>query len=194
MRSRDYGSKNAFKAGVADKWLRAAILLRRAPYSMTRAADYLEKWVKGELEDAPELDVSYVTSVSLPPTTIDDNGEDLIVDLAPKIARVKVKSRSGIKRAAATPITVSDATPRARYVFPMARELVVSHHITWREAIKVASKCWDAESKSRTILEETVGEEACIVDLLDEPDDEDGADDVLEEEPCGAKEYDLFVD
>jgi hypothetical protein len=122
---------------------RHAALLASNTFNMGRAAKALVEWVEERNPEYEALDVSYcaikrgtVVRQLVPRPDIDDQA--VALEIYPGTVCIGAPPRPKVPGRSRFP----KASPEARFVYPMARELVHNHKISWGNAIVTATACW----------------------------------------------------
>ena len=121
--------------------LKHAAILGAPPYNMKASATALVEWVQERQPQYEALDVSYCSlkSVSVarklfavPPFSKDEHAVPL--EVAPGVISIGAPAR---------PRQPKRISPEAKFVYPMAHNLVKDHELSWENAITTARGCWE---------------------------------------------------
>ena len=171
-------SKNIIKPDVVKSWRKYAGILRKYAYNLPESSDYLEKWLSGELPAKPLLEVEVIgqyVGATLAAASESDHGH--VLDLAPLVSTVRVTKARGLRRLA--PVEFGEASAMARYVYPLAAQLVKAHSIQWSKALKIAHDCWDKSPHDANTHEP-------VAVMMD------GDGEQIEDDNAGGADYDIF--
>ena len=132
-------SRNSFPKEYTDMILKNAQLLRRKPYDMVAAADALVAWVTGAQAPGDFLDCSACKlrivvgeAMLLPPMPSTYAMEAMAFE--PELVPIGIAAgRRGLEE---------KASMKARFIYPLARNLVETYNYKFSHAIVIAEKCY----------------------------------------------------
>ena len=156
--------------------------VKQPPYGMAVASDELLKWVCGEEDMAPPLDVSFCAfdcegdgaarpagSCAVEAVEIEDQEPEQAVGLEPAMGAVRVQSRQGAGRSGSGPEPARPPSEKARFVHDMAATLVKEAGQSWASALEQADKAWKDLGSSGAIQmeQQDASDGETILDVAD---------------------------